>query len=40
MGANISFEDIKTSSNEEYGNVIVKSSSLKNIKIDSKLFQI
>lgn len=37
MGANIFFEDIKTSSNEEYGNVIVKSSSLKNIKIDSRI---
>jgi 3-phosphoshikimate 1-carboxyvinyltransferase len=34
MGANISFSEIKTSSSEEYGNVIVKSSSLKNIKID------
>jgi 3-phosphoshikimate 1-carboxyvinyltransferase len=37
MGANIFFEDIKTSSNEAYGNVIVKSSSLKNIKIDSHM---
>ena len=37
MGANIFYEDIKTSSNEEYGNVIVKSSSLKNIKIDSQI---
>ncbi|RPI61170.1 MAG: 3-phosphoshikimate 1-carboxyvinyltransferase, partial [Ignavibacteriales bacterium] len=37
MGANISFEDIKTSSNEEYGNVIIKSSSLKNIRIDSQI---
>lgn len=37
MGANISFEDIKTSSNEEYGNVNVKSSSLKNIEIDSQI---
>jgi 3-phosphoshikimate 1-carboxyvinyltransferase len=37
MGANISFEDIKTSSNDEYGNVIVKSSSLKNIMIDSQI---
>ncbi|MFZ1519961.1 MAG: 3-phosphoshikimate 1-carboxyvinyltransferase [Ignavibacteriaceae bacterium] len=37
MGANIYFEDIKTSSNEEYGNLIVKSSSLKNIKIDSDI---
>jgi 3-phosphoshikimate 1-carboxyvinyltransferase len=37
MGANISFENIKTSSNEEYGNVIVKSSSLKNIQIDSQI---
>lgn len=37
MGAYISFENIETSSNEEYGNVIVKSSSLKNIKIDSRI---
>ncbi len=37
MGADISFEDIRTSSNEEYGNVIVKSSSLKNIKISSQI---
>lgn len=37
MGADISFEDIKTSSNEEYGNVVVKSSSLKNIKIASEI---
>ena len=37
MGANIFYEEIKTSSNEEYGNVIVRSSSLKNIKIDSQL---
>lgn len=37
MGANISFEDIKTSSNEEYGNIIIKSSSLKNIRIDSQI---
>jgi 3-phosphoshikimate 1-carboxyvinyltransferase len=37
MGANISFESVKVSSNEEYGNVIVKSSSLKNIKIDSHI---
>jgi 3-phosphoshikimate 1-carboxyvinyltransferase len=37
MGANLSFEDFRTSSNEEYGNVIVKSSSLKNIKIDSQI---
>ncbi len=36
MGANITYEDLKTSSNEEYGNVIVKSSCLKNIKIDKK----
>ena len=35
MGANIFYEEIKTSSNEEYGNVIIKSSHLKNIKIDS-----
>lgn len=37
MGANILFDNIKTSSNEEYGNLIVKSSSLNNIKIDSKI---
>ena len=37
MGANISYENIKSSSNEEYGDVIVKSSQLKNIKIDSNI---
>ena len=37
MGANIFYEDIKISSNEEYGNVIVKSSSLENIEIDSQI---
>jgi len=37
MGADISFEDIKVSSNEEYGNVVVRSSSLKNVPIDSKI---
>jgi 3-phosphoshikimate 1-carboxyvinyltransferase len=37
MGAKISFEDIRISSNEEYGNVIIKSSSLKNIQIDSNI---
>ena len=37
MGALISFEDIRISSNEEYGNVIVKSSQLKNIKIESEI---
>ncbi len=37
MGANISFESIKTSSNEEYGNVIIKSSSLRNIKMSSEI---
>ncbi len=37
MGANIYFEDVRTSSNEEYGNVIVKSSELKNINIDSEI---
>ncbi|MFZ2322912.1 MAG: 3-phosphoshikimate 1-carboxyvinyltransferase [Ignavibacteriaceae bacterium] len=37
MGANISFNEIKTSSNEEYGNLIIKSSALKNINIDSKI---
>jgi 3-phosphoshikimate 1-carboxyvinyltransferase len=37
MGADISYEEIKYSSNEPYGNVIVKSSQLKNIKIDSEI---
>ena len=37
MGANISFEDIRKSSNEEFGNVLVKSSSLKNITINSQI---
>ena len=37
MGADISFNEIKTSSNEEYGNLIIKSSALKNINIDSKI---
>lgn len=37
MGADIQFEEIKYSSNEPYGNVIVKSSQLKNIKIDSEI---
>jgi len=37
MQANISFEDIRTSSNEEYGNVIVKSSQLKNIEIEQNI---
>ena len=37
MGADISFENIKTSSNEEYGDIIVKSSALTNIKIDTEI---
>ena len=37
MGANISIGEVKTSSYEEYGNMIVKSSSLKNIKIDQDI---
>lgn len=37
MGASITFNDIRISSNEEYGNVIVKSSQLKNIKIGSEI---
>jgi len=37
MGANISFGDLKTSSNEEYGNIIVKTSLLRNIKIESDI---
>ena len=34
MGADISFDNIQTSSNEEYGDLIIKSSELKNIDID------
>lgn len=37
MGADISIENVRVSSNEEYGNVIVKSSQLKNIKIESEI---
>lgn len=37
MGASISFVNVKESSNEKYGDVIVKSSSLKNIRIDSHI---
>lgn len=37
MGADIKYEDIKYSSNEPYGNVIVKSSVLKNIIISSEI---
>jgi len=37
MGANIRYEDVRYSSNEPYGNVIVKSSNLKNVKIDSEI---
>ena len=37
MGGQIIFEDIKSSSNEEYGNVIVKSSHLRNIEIDLEI---
>jgi 3-phosphoshikimate 1-carboxyvinyltransferase len=37
MGASFSFVNVKESSNEKYGDVIVKSSSLKNIKIDSHI---
>ncbi len=37
MGADISFENIRTSSNEEFGNVLVRSSSLKNITINSQI---
>lgn len=37
MGANINYEEIKYSSNEAYGNVVVKSSQLKNIRIDAKI---
>lgn len=37
MGADIYFENIKSSNNEEYGDVLVKSSSLKNIKIDKTI---
>ncbi len=37
MGADIRYEDVRYSSNEPYGNVIVKSSNLKNVKIDSEI---
>ena len=37
MGANISYENVRVSSNENYGNVVIKSSTLKNIKIDPDL---
>jgi 3-phosphoshikimate 1-carboxyvinyltransferase len=37
MGANISAVDIRTSCNEEYGDLIIRSSSLKNINIDSAI---
>ncbi|MDY0082960.1 MAG: 3-phosphoshikimate 1-carboxyvinyltransferase, partial [Ignavibacteriaceae bacterium] len=37
MGANITYENIRYSSNEPFGNVIVKSSTLNNVKIDSEL---
>lgn len=37
MGANITFININSSNNEEYGDVIIKSSSLKNIKIDKAI---
>jgi 3-phosphoshikimate 1-carboxyvinyltransferase len=37
MGAKIHFENINTSSNEEYGDMIIKSSDLKNIDIDPKI---
>jgi len=36
MGANIQIEKKNESSNEEYGDLIVKSSNLSNVKIDSK----
>lgn len=37
MGGNISFENLKLSSNEEYGDVLIKSSQLKNIEIEKSL---
>ncbi len=37
MGANISLEDIRSSNNEKYGNILVKSSQLKNIKFDPNI---
>lgn len=37
MGARIHFENVNTSSNEEYGDIIIKSSDLKNIDIDPKI---
>jgi 3-phosphoshikimate 1-carboxyvinyltransferase len=37
MGANIKFENLRSSSNEEYGDIIIKSSNLKNIIINSKI---
>ncbi len=37
MGANITYENIRYSSNEPFGNIIVKSSNLKNVKIDYEL---
>lgn len=37
MGANIKFENVKLSNNEEYGDVIAKSSSLKNISINEQI---
>lgn len=40
MGADISVENVRVSSNEEYGNVIVKSSRLKTLKLSQKSFLI
>lgn len=37
MGGNISYENLQSSSNEEYGDVLVKSSNLKNIQIDKSI---
>ncbi len=37
MGGDISFANVRSSNNEEYGDVIVKSSSLRNIKIDKDI---
>lgn len=34
MGGNISYENLRSSSNEEYGDVLIKSSNLQNILID------
>lgn len=37
MGGNISYENVHSSSNEEYGDVLIKSSNLKNIEIEKSI---